>query len=153
MLRTGRPRSWEGIPKGLSVMQKVMEKKRLRTIALEEHVGAPKIAAAAQATGKVLSRTTPTRIIEQMRDTGAGRLAEMDAAGIDVQVLSAIGVGLDKLDPATGEALARDNNETLAEIVRSHPDRFAAFALLAMQDPDGAAAELTRCVMKLYWNV
>ncbi len=121
----------------------------MKTIALEEHVGAPKIAAATQATGKVLPRKTPDRVIEQMRDTGAGRLADMDAAGIDVQVLSAIGIGLDKLDRATGAALARDSNDTLAEIVRSRPDRFAAFALLAMQDPEGAASELTRCVTKL----
>ena len=102
----------------------------MRTIALEEHVGAPKIAAAVQASGKMLSRKTPARIIEQMRDTGAGRLADMDVAGIDLQVLSALGVGLDKLDGANGAALARDSNDTLAEIVRSHPYRFAAFALL-----------------------
>jgi predicted TIM-barrel fold metal-dependent hydrolase len=121
----------------------------MRTIALEEHVGSPKIAAAAKATGKMLSRKTPDRVIEKMRDLGAGRLADMDAAGIDMQVLSATGVGLDKLDRTTGAALARENNDMLAEVVRVRPDRFAAFALLAMQDPEGAALELERCVGKL----
>ena len=121
----------------------------MRTIALEEHIGTPKIAAAARATGKMLPRKTPDRVIEKLRDVGAGRLADMDAAGIDLQVLSATGVGLDKLDRKTGTSLARESNDALAEIVRAHPDRFAAFALLAMQDPEEAAAELERCVVKL----
>lgn len=121
----------------------------MRTIALEEHVGSPKIAAAAKATGRMLARKTPDRVIEKMRDLGAGRLADMDAAGIDMQVLSATGVGLDKLDRTTGAALARENNDMLAEVIRLHPDRFAAFALLAMQDPEGAAFELERCVVNL----
>jgi predicted TIM-barrel fold metal-dependent hydrolase len=97
----------------------------------------------------MLSRKTPERVIEKLRDVGAGRLADMDAAGIDLQVLSATGVGLDKLDRETGTALARENNDALAEIVRARPDRFAAFALLAMQDPEAAAAELERCTLKL----
>ena len=49
----------------------------------------------------------------------------------------------------TGAALARENNDMLADVVRARPDRFAAFALLAMQDPEGAALELERCVVKL----
>jgi uncharacterized protein len=121
----------------------------MRTIALEEHIGTPKIAAAARATGKVLSRKTPDRVSEKLRDVDAGRLADMDAAGIDLQVLSATGVGLDKLDRETGTTLAREHNDALAGIVRTRPDRFAAFALLAMQDPERAAAELERCVVKL----
>ena len=121
----------------------------MKTIALEEHVGTPKIAAAVRATGKVLARKTPERVVEKLKDVGEGRLADMDAAGIDVQVLSATGVGLDKLDRKTGTILARESNDALAEIVRTRPDRFAAFALLAMQDPEGAAAELERCVVRL----
>ena len=121
----------------------------MRTIALEEHVGSPKIAAAAKATGKMLSRKTPDLVIEKMRDVGAGRLADMDSAGIDMQVLSETGIGLDKLDRAAGAALARESNDMLSEVVRARPDRFAAFALLAMQDPEGAASELERCVVKL----
>ena len=74
----------------------------MKTIALEEHFGTPKIAAAVRATGKMLSRKTQERIVEKLKDVGEGRLADMDAAGIDVQVLSATGVGLDKLDPKTG---------------------------------------------------
>jgi predicted TIM-barrel fold metal-dependent hydrolase len=121
----------------------------MRTIAIEEHIGTPKIEAAAKATGKILSRKTPAGLTEKLSDVGAGRLADMDASGIDMQVLSATGTGLDKLDRVTGTALARESNDMLAEVVRARPDRFAAFALLAMQDPERAAAELERCVTKL----
>ena len=108
----------------------------MRTIAIEEHIGTPKIEAAAKATGKILSRRTPAGLTEKLSDVGAGRFAAMDAAGIDMQVLSATGTGLDKLDRATGTALARESNDLLAEVVRARPDRFAAFALLAMQEPE-----------------
>ncbi|MEW6333554.1 MAG: amidohydrolase family protein [Thermodesulfobacteriota bacterium] len=121
----------------------------MKTIALEEHIGTPDIVAAARATGRMLSRKTPVGVVEKLGNMAAGRLADMDAAGIDMQVLSATGIGLDTLDRRTGTVLARESNDRLAEVVGSRPDRFAAFALLAMQDPEGAAAELERCVASL----
>ena len=42
--------------------------------------------------------------------------------------------------------LARRSNDKLNELVAKHPDRFAGFAALPMQDPDAAAKELQRCV-------
>jgi uncharacterized protein len=80
---------------------------------------------------------------------GKDRLADMDAAGIDMQVLSLTGIGVNELDPATAIAIARDTNEKLAAGVRAHPDRFAAFATLALQEPEKAAQEFERCVTKL----
>jgi predicted TIM-barrel fold metal-dependent hydrolase len=73
----------------------------------------------------------------------------MDAAGIDMQVLSLAGSGLDKLEPTTATALARDTNDKLAAAVRAHPDRFAAFATLALLEPEKAAVEFERCVREL----
>ena len=58
---------------------------------------------------------------------GDGRLADMDASGIDMQVLSLAVSGVEELDAATATALARDTNDTVAAAVRMHPDRFAAF--------------------------
>ncbi|MFH1651933.1 MAG: amidohydrolase family protein [Chloroflexota bacterium] len=81
-------------------------------------------------------------------DTGEGRLREMDEHGIAMQVLS-FAAALELLEPAEGAALAKATNDELAEIVAAHPDRFAGFAALAAQDPDGAAAELERAVTKL----
>ena len=45
--------------------------------------------------------------------------------------------------------LARGANDRLAETVRAHPDRFAAFAALPTPDPEAAADELERAVTQL----
>ncbi len=73
----------------------------------------------------------------------------MDAAQVDVQVLSLMGVGMDRLDAADAVALSHDANDQLAAIVQAHPDRFAGFANLPLQQPEKAAAELERCVREL----
>ncbi|HBF39414.1 MAG TPA: amidohydrolase [Firmicutes bacterium] len=121
----------------------------MRTIAIEEHFSTAQYQAATTPSGGGTPRPYLNAVSQKLLDLGTGRLAEMDAAGIDMQVLSLPGIGLDRLDPATGTSLARDCNDALAEAVRVHPDRFAGFALLAMQDPEAAAAELERCINQL----
>jgi len=86
------------------------------------------------------------QVIDQLCDIGDGRLADMDAAGIDVQVLSLTSPGLEQLDAAEAVALARDTNDRLAEAVRRHPSRLAGFAALPTAAPDTAADELERTV-------
>jgi 2,3-dihydroxybenzoate decarboxylase len=74
----------------------------------------------------------------------------MDAAGINVQVLSLTGPGLQAdIDPAAARDDARFANDYLAQVVAGYPDRFRGFAALPMQDPKAAAAELDRCVREL----
>ncbi len=51
--------------------------------------------------------------------------------------------------PAVGARIAAMQNDGMAELVRSHPDRFAGLATLPMQDADRAAAELDRAVTEL----
>lgn len=85
---------------------------------------------------------------DKLFDVGKDRIAGMDAAGIDVQVLSLSG-SLDKLNPAMAAGLARDTNDRLADAVRANPERFAAFATLALQEPEKAALEFERCVRHL----
>lgn len=81
-------------------------------------------------------------------DAGAGRLADMDAAGIDMQVLSYGGFP-QLLPQAEAVDLCRAANDRLAEIVARQPRRFAGFATLPWQAPDAAAQELTRAVGEL----
>jgi hypothetical protein len=121
----------------------------MRTIALEEHITTPDIVKAAQ---MAMSGTSPAfmeTLTAKLLDVGEGRIADMKAAGIDMQVLSLSANTVDKLDSAAAKALARDANDRMAAAVRAHPDRFAAFATLAMQEPDTAAAEFERCVRHL----
>ena len=112
----------------------------LRTIALEEHVLPRDIAIAA---GKV---GLPLVLADALDEMGEGRIELMDAAGIDLQVLSLVGHELQELLPAQSIALAREANDRMAGAVRAHPDRLRAFATLPMSDPDAAAVELQRAV-------
>ena len=78
------------------------------------------------------------------------RIAEMDALKVDVHVLTTW-VGLYNYDlPAEqGAAIARDCNDYVAELTRSHPDRFAGLATLPMQDVGAAIGELERAMGQL----
>jgi hypothetical protein len=82
-------------------------------------------------------------------DLGDGRIAEMDAQGIDVQVLSMAQPGLEHTGPQQAVPVARAFNDRVAEAVAAHPDRFAAFAALPTSDPAAAAQELARAVGEL----
>jgi predicted TIM-barrel fold metal-dependent hydrolase len=73
---------------------------------------------------------------------GEGRIAEMDAAGIDMQVLSLSAPGIEQLEAADAAALARDTNDALAEAMARHPKRLSGFAALPIALPDQAVKEL-----------
>lgn len=53
----------------------------------------------------------------KLLDVGEGRIADIDPAGIDMQVLSAAVNTLDKLDSVTAHDLARDANDRMAAAV------------------------------------
>jgi 5-carboxyvanillate decarboxylase len=82
-------------------------------------------------------------------DIGEGRIRDMDAVGIDRQIVSLTSPGVQIFDADTGTALATSFNDQLAEAVRKHPDRFSGLAAIAPQNPKGAAKELERGVTKL----
>lgn len=87
---------------------------------------------------------------ERLYDRGALRLEQMDAAGIDFQILSLFDPGVqDEVDASRAVDLARAANDDLAETVRQNPSRFGGFATLATQDPAAAATELRRAVTEL----
>lgn len=80
-------------------------------------------------------------------DTDA-RLADMDKYGITKQILSApVCSGL--LPKSEAAAVVKASNDELSEIVKLHPDRFGALAVLPWSDPEAAAQELERAICKL----
>jgi predicted TIM-barrel fold metal-dependent hydrolase len=86
----------------------------------------------------------------KLQDTGPERLADMDAAGIKMSVLSLAAPCIqDEVNAARAVAHARAANDALAAVVEGHPDRYAGLAALPMQDPAAAADELDRCVTQL----
>jgi 2,3-dihydroxybenzoate decarboxylase len=89
-------------------------------------------------------------VAERLADTADARIAAMDAAGIDVAVLSQTVPGAQGLrEPAGAMAAARAINDSLANLSAGHPDRLAGFASIALHDPAEAARELERCVTRL----
>ncbi len=78
----------------------------------------------------------------------AERLRQMDAMAIDMEVLS-INPFWYRKDRDTAAAIVKMQNEKLAELCAAHPDRFAAFASLALQFPDLAVEQLEHAVKKL----
>jgi uncharacterized protein len=119
----------------------------LRTIALEEHFWTDELAAA-PGTG-VLARADGAVLDGLLRDVGAARLADMDAAGIDVQVLSHVQPAAQGMPGADGVAAAQRANDHLAATVTSSGGRLAGFATLPTGSPADAAEELIRCVSSL----
>ncbi len=86
---------------------------------------------------------------EKLADLGDGRIADMDAHGVDVQVLSVNSPGVQNLTPDVAVELAREANDMAAAAVREHPDRFQFFATVPTPDPGAAATELRRAVTEL----
>jgi 2,3-dihydroxybenzoate decarboxylase len=86
---------------------------------------------------------------ERLSDIGERRIADMDASGIDVQILSLTSPGVQVFDAATAVSLAASTNDQVAEAVRKYPTRFAALAAVAPQDPKAAAREAERAVRSL----
>ncbi len=125
----------------------------MRIVALEEHCTFPDLAARIRPEAIVARGLTPgghqppvVARRDQLQDVGAARLADMDAAGITLQVLSVAQAGADLLPGKEGADLAHDINDRLAQTVAEHPDRYAAFAHLPTSAPYLAADELERCV-------
>ena len=113
-------------------------------IALEEHYYDPELAATFDG-----PEGRAPAIRRRLDDLGELRLAEMDEAGIDVQVLSHGAPSAQRLDPETAVRLARSANDRLAQAIAAHSDRFAGFAALPTPDPQAAADELERTVTTL----
>jgi 5-carboxyvanillate decarboxylase len=90
-----------------------------------------------------------TQIIERLQYLDARRVHDMDATGIDVQILSLTSPGVQVFDAATAVAFARASNDELAAAIRKHPTRFAGLAAVAPQNPREAAKELERAVRTL----
>ena len=118
----------------------------MRTIALEEHFWTAELAAP-PGTGQ-LAAWGP-EVGDRLRDLGPLRLADMDANGIDLQVISHVAPAAQEQAGAESLARAREANDQLAIAVRAHPDRFAGFATLPTADPQAAADELERAATQL----
>lgn len=77
------------------------------------------------------------------------RLAMMDRAGVDKEILSVSFSVPSTTEEAKAVAAARCVNDLYAAIVRRHPTRFAAFATVPLPFVDAAIAETSRALDQL----
>ena len=92
---------------------------------------------------------TSSSVSGALTDLGSGRLAAMDADGIDMQLLMLSSPGVQVFEKEIAVALAADSNDYAAAACKAHPSRFAALAAIAPQDPAAAAKELQRATQTL----
>lgn len=128
----------------------------MRIVTLEEHFHLPDVAAQVDPVamarrgwpqpGTPQAAHIPAKLLA---DLGLARIADMDASGVTLQVLSLAGPGAEFGDAVEGPRLARAFNDGLADSVRAFPARYAGFAHLPMAVPEAAADELDRCVRDL----
>ncbi len=118
--------------------------KRVKTIDVHAHCIFPEAAALQGMTrdniyaGPPGSRESPIDSIQE-------RFAAMDRQKVDMEVLSVnphwYGVPRD-----TAAKVVEKTNESMAALCAAHPDRFAGFAGLTMQDPQLAVQEMEKAI-------
>jgi aminocarboxymuconate-semialdehyde decarboxylase len=79
---------------------------------------------------------------------GDDRIRAMDEQGVDIEALS-ITPYWDKAERDVAQAVIKMQNEKLAVLCAAQPDRFVAFATMALQYPDLAVAQIEEGVKKL----
>ena len=122
----------------------------MRTITLEEHFATP---AFLDGPGRDLKEQAEKfdnarakKVIPELCDLGDKRIAAMDAAGVDMQIVSLTAPGVEQLETAAAPALVRDTNDFLAAAIKKNPKRIGGFAALPTGEPDKAAQELEQRV-------
>jgi 2,3-dihydroxybenzoate decarboxylase len=122
----------------------------MRTIALEEHFVTAELAGYGASTSSIAQPHVWAEASRRLADLVEERLPAMDAAGVDVAVLSLNSPGI-QAEADAGIAVARASavNDLLAGLIAEHPDRYAGFAALPLQDGEAAAKELERAVRQL----
>lgn len=124
----------------------------MKIIALEEHFILPReeqnLPPGAQR-GNDREKLLGFDVVAELLDVGKRRIAAMDAAGIDIQVISHNQPGCQSLDAASAIPIAREANDLIFEAIKAHPDRFAGLAALPTADPAASVKELDRAITRL----
>ncbi len=127
------------------MMKRNSEKSPVRVVSLEEHFLHPKL--------REMYPASWVRLLDMVKgglsDVGPERIRRMDAAGIDLQVLSHVQPGVQTLERDVAIRMSIEVNDWLGGVIQEYPTRFAGFAMLPAQSPIDAADELERTVTQL----
>ena len=140
----------------------------LRKIAVEEAFSIPEVAEGLKQVARSPGESSDLPLMRGIYDTQGGyatmkfleglldledqRLKDMDANGVDMQVLSRTAPGVQMFDADTACELATLANDRLAAVIGRHPGRFAGLAAFAPQSPKRAVREMERAIRDLKLN-
>ena len=116
----------------------VVNGRRVKTVDVHAHCAVPEAMA-------VMGKKVETRAL--LKSATEDRLRAMDEQGIDVEALSINPYWYETERDVAGK-LIKIQNEKLAEFCAAQPDRFVAFATVALQFPALAAQQLEEGVKK-----
>jgi len=140
-----------------------MKKDKLLTIDLHAHMVVPKVEAQVrehpkwtlvdESTFKALGETSyqynnkqADEMLPKSTDIGL-RLKDMDRMGVDIQVISPSPTQYHLwTDPELASTLVNIQNEHIAEVCQTHPDRFFGLGAVALQHPQLAVSQLDQCL-------
>jgi predicted TIM-barrel fold metal-dependent hydrolase len=122
----------------------MVDGKRIKTIDVHSHCHFHEAGALLGADGPKI-QVPPVNGAEEAFIDIDQRIAAMDSQAIDLEVLSINPFWYDR-DRELAEQIVRIQNEKLAELCASKPDRFAGFASLTLQAPDLAVKELEAAI-------
>jgi len=138
------------MPRTLDVHTHILTEEMMGLIAKEAPKVAPRMTAIDKDSFILEIAGTPYRPFPRGGFDLERRFADMAAAEVDVQVLSATPQSyLYEQEASLAAACAAIQNDQIAKLVAAHPDRFLGIATLPMQAPERAAAELERAVRSL----
>ena len=135
-MTTGMPAAAGGQRRQVSVGGK-----RVKTVDVHAHCVVPEALALA-------GQTVQGQQFPDMDEVGPKRIAAMDKQGVDIEALS-INPNWYREKRDLAAEICRVQNEKLAEMCATYPDRFVAFASVTLQDPKLAAEQLEHGVKKL----
>jgi aminocarboxymuconate-semialdehyde decarboxylase len=115
----------------------VVNGRRVKTVDVHAHCAFP------QAMALMGMKVNPNNLV-----MGADRIRAMDEQGIDIEALS-INPYWYKAERDVAQAVIKLQNEKLAELCAAQPDRFVAFATIALQHPDLAVRQLEEGIKTL----
>ena len=123
----------------------------MRRIALEEHfvINEPEHVERWLSTASMIPKAVIEKILPVLSDVGDRRIEAMSKASVDLAVLSNVASVQGVLDATPALRLAKQANDHLAGVVQKHPDRFAGFATVPVQDAKAGADELERAMRDL----
>ena len=125
----------------VALRRQVVGGRRVKTVDVHAHCAVPEAMA-------LMGRNVAPQALLMVQEPVQERVRQMDAQGIDVEALS-INPYWYGAERDLASQIIKLQNEKLAEVCAVQPDRFVAFATVALQYPDLAAQQLEEGVKKL----